>query len=115
MSGRSDTGVGSGRRIDFDRVGAGSLRNATAVVAAFLPDGHREGQEWVARNPKRPDKTAGSFKVSLASGRWADFASGDKGGDLVGLVAFLLDLSQRDAAIRLAESLGLDPYEGGRS
>jgi hypothetical protein len=81
------------------------------VVAAFLPDGRREGQEWVARNPRRPDKTLGSFKVNLATGRWADFASGDKGGDLVGLVAYLQGLSQRDAAIRLAEALGLDPYE----
>ena len=102
---------GAGRRVDFDRVAAAARRNAEAVVAAFLPDGRREGQEWVARNPRRPDRTLGSFKVNIATGRWADFASGDRGGDLVGLVAFLLGMSQRDAAIRLAESLGADPYE----
>ena len=109
MTGGRDPGAG--RRIDFDRVGSAARRNAEAVVAAFLPDGRKEGQEWVARNPRRPDKRLGSFKVSLAHGRWADFASGDKGGDLVGLVAFLLGLSQRDAAIRLADALGVDPYE----
>lgn len=101
------------RRIDFDRVSAAARRNADAVVAAFLPDGCRSGVEWTARNPKRPDKTLGSFRVNLASGKWADFA-GDvdaRGSDLVGLVAYLLDLSQRDAAIALASSLGIDAFE----
>lgn len=102
---------GQGRRIDFDRCGGAARRSAEAVVRAFLPDGRREGNEWVARNPRRPDKTLGSFKVNLVTGYWADFASGDKGGDLVGLVAFIERLSQRDAAIRLAEALGVDPYE----
>ena len=109
MTGGRDPGAG--RRIDFDRVGSAARRNADVVVAAFLAEGRKEGQEWVARNPRRPDKRLGSFKVNLATGRWADFASGDKGGDLVGLVAFLLGLSQRDAAIRLADALGVDPYE----
>ena len=102
---------GQGRRIDFDRVGGVARANAEAVVRAFLPDGRREGNEWVARNPRRPDKTLGSFKVNLVKAYWADFASGDKGGDLVGLVAYLLGVSQRDAAIRLAEALGVEPYE----
>ncbi len=109
MSGGHDPG--QGRRIDFDRVGGAARRNAEAVVRAFLPDGRREGNEWVARNPRRPDKTLGSFKVNLVTGKWSDFASGDKGGDLVGLVAYLLAVSQRDAAIRLADALGVGPFE----
>ncbi len=106
--------VGKGRRIDFDRVASVALANAETVVAAFLRDGRREGREWVARNPRRPDKRLGSFKVNLTTGKWGDFAAGIAGGDLVGLVAYLLDLSQRDAAIRLADALGVDPFEGGR-
>ncbi len=102
---------GQGRRIDFDRVGGAARRNAEAVVRAFLPDGRREGNEWVFRNPRRADKTLGSAKCNLVTGKWSDFASGDKGGDLVGLVAYLLTVSQRDAAIRLAEALGVDPFE----
>ena len=102
---------GQGRRIDFDRVGGAARRNAEAVVAAFLPDGRREGVEWVARNPRRTDKSLGSFKVNLSTGKWGDFASGDKGGDLIGLVAFLLAISQRSAAEKLADSLGIDAYE----
>ncbi len=102
---------GQGRRIDFDRVGGAARRNAEAVVRAFLPDGRREGNEWVARNPRRPDKTLGSFKVNLVKGFWADFASGDKGGDLISLVALIQGLSQRDAALKIADALGVSPFE----
>jgi len=58
---------------------------AEAIVRRWLPDGHREGPEWVARNPRRDDRRAGSFKVNLRTGAWGDFASGDKGGDLISL------------------------------
>lgn len=100
------------RLIDFDRVNARALANADAVVRAFLPDGRREGSEWSARNPLRDDRKPGSFKVNLSTGRWSDFAKGDAGGDLVSLVAYLTGLNQREAAIRLADSLGVDPFDG---
>jgi len=102
------------RRVDFDRVNAAALRNADAVVRGLLPEGRREGAEWVARNPGRPDRRLGSFKVNLGSGKWGDFATGDRGGDLVSLAAFVAGLPQREAAIRLADSLGIDPFEGDR-
>lgn len=105
------SGPGNGRRIDFERVNAAARQRSEAVVAAFLPDGHREGREWVARNPKRDDRRLGSFKVNLDTGKWAEFATGEAGGDLVSLAAYLGGRSQRDAAIRLAEALGVDPYE----
>lgn len=99
------------RRVAFARVNKAALSNAEAVVRGLLPDGRREGQEWVARNPLREDRRPGSFKVSLSKGAWGDFATGDRGGDLVSLAAFVTGLGQRDAAIRLGESLGVDPYE----
>ncbi len=98
-------------RIAFDRVNAAALRHSVAVVQGLLPDGRREGAEWVARNPLRADRRAGSFKVNLRTGKWGDFATGDKGGDLVSLSAYVAGVSQREAAIRLAESVGVDPYE----
>lgn len=97
-------------RIDFDRVNAAALRNADAVVRGLLPDGRRDGAEWVARNPRRSDRRLGSFKVNLLTGKWGDFARDDRGGDLVSLAAFIANLGQREAAIRLAESLGVNPY-----
>jgi hypothetical protein len=96
--------------VDFARVNAAALRQSDAVVRGLLPDGRREGEEWVARNPHRADRKLGSFKINLATGRWGDFASGDRGGDLVSLAAFVARVNQREAAIRLAESLGINPF-----
>lgn len=98
-------------RISFARVNAAALRQSEAVVRGLLPEGRRDGTEWVARNPRRSDRRLGSFKINLTSGRWGDFATGDAGGDLVSLAAFVAGLGQREAAIRLAESLGINPFE----
>ncbi|MCA6346852.1 hypothetical protein [Phenylobacterium sp.] len=98
-------------RIDFRRINSVAVRNGEAVAQAFLPDGRREGREWVARNPRRADRRPGSFKINLDSGKGADFASGDRFSDFVGMVAFVQAISQREAALRLAEALGTSPYE----
>ena len=50
----------------------------------------------------------GSFKVNRYNGRWADFATGDKGGDPISLVAYLADVSQGEAARLLARMLGVE-------
>ena len=114
LRGRLVTGPTTARgRIDFDRVKAATLASAERIVCGLLPDGRREGAEWVARNPLRPDRRPGSFKVNLVTGLWADFATGDRGGDLVSLAAYVAGVDQRTAAIKLAEALAVDPYEGG--
>jgi hypothetical protein len=101
----------TGHRIAFARIAATALRHADIVVRRWLPDGRREGHEWIARNPTRNDRRLGSFKVNLARGSWADFATDDRGGDLISLAAFVHRLRQADAALRVAEMLGVDPYE----
>jgi hypothetical protein len=98
-------------RIDFRRINSAAVRNGEAVAQAFLPDGRREGREWVARNPRRADRRPGSFKINLDSGKGADFATGDRFSDFVGMVAFVEATGQREAALRLAEALGVHPYE----
>jgi hypothetical protein len=47
----------------------------------------------------------------LRTGHWADFATGDKGGDPVSLVAYLEGVSQGEAARMLGRMLGLDTRE----
>lgn len=98
-------------RIDFRRIATSAAANADSIVARWLPDGRREGVEWVAINPVRADHRRGSFKVNLRTGAWSDFATNDRGGDLVSLAAYLFRLSQRDAALRVAEMLGIDANE----
>ena len=100
------------RRIAFQRIAEAALARSEAIVTRWLPDGRREGAEWVARNPTRADHRPGSFKVNLRTGRWGDFSTGDKGGDLVALAAFLFcGGNMAEAARNVAEMVGVDPYE----
>ena len=98
--------------IDFATINAAALAAFPAVLARILPGGKRVGSELVALNPRRADRNLGSFKVNRYNGKWADFATGDKGGDPVSLVAYVADVSQVEAARLLARMLGLET--GGR-
>ncbi len=93
--------------IDFSKVNAAAISALPSLLDRWLPGGRREGREYVARNPRRADRTAGSFRINMTTGRWADFATDDTGGDPVSLAAYLFDLSQFDAARRLAAMLGM--------
>jgi hypothetical protein len=105
------TASGSGRRIAFKRIADSALLYSDTLVRRWLPDGRREGAEWVALNPTRADGRKGSFKVNMTTGRWSDFAAGAAGGDLVSLAAYLFRLKQGEAAVKVAEMLGVDPHE----
>src|SRR5712691_7608396 len=99
--------------VDFAAVNQAALGRLPDILARWLPGGRIEGREYVVRNPKRQDQRPGSFKVNLATGRWADFATGDKGGDPISLAAYLADCSQVEAARQLAVMLGLAGPRGG--
>lgn len=97
----------AGKLVDFKTINQTALAALPAILARLVPGGKAIAGEYVARNPTRADRRAGSFKISLRSGRWSDFATGDAGGDVVSLVAYLENRSQRDAARLLAGMLGL--------
>ena len=98
------------RSIDFQKVARAAADRSQDILARWLPDGKRDGAEWVARNPRRADGRPGSFKINLRSGVWADFATGDKGRDLVALAGYLFDLKMDEAAKRVAGMCGVDPF-----
>jgi hypothetical protein len=98
--------------IDFAEINRAALAAFPAILAQVLPGGKCVGAEIVALNPRRVDRRLGSFKVNRYNGRWSDFATGDKGGDPISLVAYLADVSQGEAARLLAQMLGLET--GGR-
>jgi len=95
------------RSIDFRRVNQAALLDLTALLRRWLPDGRVVGGEYIARNPRRHDRNPGSFKINIRTGRWADFATGDRGGDVVSLSAYLAGTGQAEAARGLAEMLGV--------
>ena len=91
--------------VDFGAVNQAAMRRLPRLLDSWLPHGRRECNEYTALNPTRHDRQLGSFRINMRTGRWADFATGDKGGDVVGLFAYLTGLSQVAAARRLAELL----------
>lgn len=95
------------KMVDFKTINRAALSSLSAIVSRWLPDGKREGCEWVSLNPRRADRRRGSFKVNLCNGKWSDFATGDRGGDPVSLAAYLYGLGQVEAAKQLAEMLGV--------
>ncbi len=94
-------------KTDFKKINVAALSSIEGILSRWLPGGKRHGHEYQAINPTRPDSKLGSFSINLNTGAWADFASDDKGGDLVALVAYLEGVKQGEAAKKLAEFLGL--------
>ena len=97
--------------IDFAAINREALGCLPAVLRRLLPNGRREGNEYLALNPRRRDRHLGSFRINLANGRWADFALADKsarGGDPISLVAYVRNIKQSEAALELMRMLGMD-------
>jgi len=79
------------------------------VLAHWLPGGKRVdgNKEYTAPNPTRADKHAGSLKVNIEKATWCDFATGDKGGDLIDLVQYLDGGTHIEACNKLADFLSV--------
>lgn len=97
-----------GKKLDFKKLNSLALAQAESIVSHYSPGGKLNGREWVALNPTRNDSKARSFSINVDTGLWSDFATGDKGGDLVSYVAYVLRLkSQGDAFKTLSHYLGV--------
>lgn len=93
-------------RIDFKTINQAALPALPGLLKAWLPDGRLIHREWSARNPTRVDHSPGSFLINTSNGKWGDFATGDRGGDVVSLLAYLDGVSQVEAAVKLSWILG---------
>ena len=96
--------------IDFATISSAALSSVDNLLAEWLPSGRYDGHEFVALNPTRADKKLGSFRINTRSGQWADFATGDKGGDLIDLYAYLYSCNTAQAARAIAERLSLGNF-----
>lgn len=93
-------------KLDYRLIAKLALENAQQLLQRWLPNGRQQGVEWVSLNPTRYDKKLGSFKINLVTGRWADFATGASGGDLISLKAYLDQIPQREAANCILQDSG---------
>lgn len=96
-------------RDHFSRVHEQAMPFLPAILRRMLPQGRVDGHEYVALNPRRTDSAFGSFKINLLTGKWADFAVNASGGDVTSLVAYVLCLSQSDAAKAVLRMIGGTP------
>jgi putative DNA primase/helicase len=93
-----------------ESVARSAVKNILRLLDELLPGGTRHGDEYIVPNPTRNDKRAGSFKVHVAgskAGVWSDFATGDRGGDLISLVAYIKRCSVDTAARWILKCLNL--------
>jgi len=93
---------------DFKLIAAHALDRIEAVCAHWLPGGKKAGPEWEIGD--RHGAAGKSLKVHLTgtkAGQWADFAAGDRGGDLTSMVAYVDGIPQGEAARKLADFLGI--------
>ena len=97
--------------MDFDAIAAAALPVLESLLCEWLPGGKRDGSEYVAVNPTRGDRKAGSFRVNITTGVWCDFSSNDSGSDAIALVAYLENVKQGEAAKRLSKRLGMPIIE----
>lgn len=90
------------------RVAAAALDRFDDTMAFLgLGGGKWQMKEYLPLNPKRSDHAAGSFSINSDTGAWGDFATGDRGRDLVSLAAYLRDEKNGEAARALAEHFGI--------
>lgn len=92
--------------IDYDHVKQKTMPHILALLNRVLPGGKIQGQEYIALNPRRCDRKLGSFKFNTRTGKWQDFSTGDKGGDIISLWAYVQGISQSAAARELLAIVG---------
>lgn len=90
--------------IDFAALAGALLDRAPTLVAQWLQGGVQRGHEWVCGDLSGGEGE--SLSVNLVTGRWADFAGNDKGGDLISLYAAIHGLNNGQAARELMDQLG---------
>jgi len=83
-----------------------SSSHIEALCKAWLPDGKRQGGWFVCSAPWRTDRNA-SLGVSLSTGRWKDFATGEHG-DMIDLSMRLFGDSLQETLKGFAEMLGIN-------
>ena len=95
------------KRDIFAEVNAAAHSQIRSLAERWLSRTRMSGDNLMALNPTRADKSIGSFGINVKTGAWADFATDDAGGDIISFFAYLRGMSQIEAARELADILGV--------
>lgn len=96
------------KRLPFAEVNRAALAGLVRVLDWAGVNWQQSHHEIQMLNPTRSnDDGYGSFSINANTGVWADFATGDKGGDVVSLVAYVKGFSQGEACKELARLFGI--------
>jgi putative DNA primase/helicase len=84
-----------------------SFSEKVSVLERLIP-GIRDlqGGDYIALNPRRDDRELGSFRIDIETGKFNDFASDDKGGDIIDLTALAYGCDLPTAARKLSDIIG---------
>jgi len=86
--------------IDFNAIAADLLGQARSLLPQWFPAGKFRGREFLVGNLAGDE--GDSLSINADTGCWADFASGEKGGDLIALYAAMKGVGQAEAAKELS-------------
>src|SRR5262249_21767497 len=104
-----------GSRIDFEPLTAALIPHIVHIILSIDPDPRLSNNKlWFADPNNSNDKETDSASINVKSGHWNARANGNKGRDVVSLVAYLKGLSQSDAGRLAANIAGVDLPGGPR-
>lgn len=96
--------------IKFVELAEALLARIDQLLDNWLPGGVRRGHEYVCGSLSGGQGT--STSVNTTNGRWADFASDEKGNDLISLYAAINGLTMGKAAVQVAREESLEDVAG---
>lgn len=98
----------------YQALNAALLDRIEQLVSEWLPGGKKFSKEYQCGSLSggAGDSCSVNISGSVGLGCWADFATGEKGGDLISLYAAIHGLSMTMAAVTLAREEGLEDVAG---
>jgi hypothetical protein len=92
--------------IPFKEINSAALTQSQALLREWFPAGRLKGREFVVGNLY--GDVGESLSVNVDTGKWADFSTDHRGGDLISLMAAtLFHGDQAEAARELGKRLGV--------
>jgi hypothetical protein len=102
------------RCIDFATINAAALPRLPELLTQLLPGGRARGAEFEVGSLRgEPGRSLHVRVHGARAGAWIDFATGEKGGDVIALAAAVWRVSQGEAARRLVALLGVEACRHG--